>query len=814
MSKDIYVIGRDLEADISISLHSVSRHHLIVKKEGEFWYLIDNNSTNGTYLNSYDNRIEKTLLNRDDIVYLSTYKLNTNRIFNLINGEEKLQKVTINKNEILLGRDPKSDIFIDTPNISFNHAKIIKESNYYYIYDLNSTNGTFVNEKLIRNKEIVKDGDKITLGLYSFIFNIEDKNLSMININQRGFRLDIKDVTFIVNTKDKNGNSIEKSLLEDINLTVYPGEMVGLMGLSGAGKTTLLKILAGYSKPTEGEVSINSKDLYSNYNQIKNFIGYVPQDDIVHPELTVYEALYYSSKLRLPSDLKREEIDKRIDTILADLGILETKNVLIGSPDTQKGISGGQRKRVNIAMELLANPELIFLDEPTSGLSSVDTKVVMDKLKTLSDSGKTIILTIHQPSLENYKKMDNIIILTHGKMAYFGATYPESIKFFNNNSTSKELLSQPDNALLALDEGEKSGKDWSAIYRNSTLYQKFVEERFETQKEVLMKPFDKDSSNSFLSQLKVLTHRYFTIKRKDVLNMAFLLIQAPVIAVLLILLFGDSGQYQEKPYILLFILIISAIWFGVINSVREIVSEKAIFERERLLGLKLIPYILSKFSILMFLSFVQVVLLILIVNIFVPLSLNIREAISIVLLTALSGLSIGLFISAISKTVALALTIVPVVLLPMIMFAGGMMPIKDMSIGAYGFSSFMPTRWTYEELIRSYDNNESGQPLREPIRTNVDKSSLLYQVKEGDFKNTQESIYGGEASCKNEKRRCIEFLYIKKDFIQTDENDPDEGHDIYTLRTNSTQTIYMVMILYIVLSLFMSIGILRKKDKN
>lgn len=804
MSKNMYIIGRDIRSDISIPVRSVSRKHLIIKKEENTWYIIDNNSGNGTFLNSYDNRIEKELLKKDETLYLSTYKLSTNRIFSLIQGEEKLQKVTVDSKKMTLGRNPKSDIFIDNPNISFNHAQIIRENLSYYIYDLNSTNGTFVNEMDVEEKCKVKSGDKISLGLYSFIFNIEeDDNVSMINMNRGGFRLDIKDISFVVKTKDENKKNIDKSLLDDISLSIFPGEMVGVMGLSGAGKTTLLKILSGYSKPTKGEVFINGKDLYLHYNRIKNFIGYVPQDDIVHPELTVYEALYYSSKLRLSSDLTDIEINIRIEKVLKELGIYKTANVLIGSPDTQKGISGGQRKRVNIAMELLANPELIFLDEPTSGLSSVDTKIVMDKLKSLSDKGKTIILTIHQPSLENYKKMDNIVILTQGKMAYFGATYPESIKFFNEGSNSEELLSQPDNALLGLYDGEENNKDWTSIYNNSLFYDKFVVQRLESDKDVLMKPFEKDLSNSFFSQFKVLSSRYLTIKRKDSLNMVFLLAQAPIIAFFLVFLFAsnNSEQYHKTPSVLLFILLISAIWFGVINSVREIVSEKAIYERERLLGLKLLPYVFSKYLILALLSLIQVLLLVFIVDGMVGLTLNIGNAILIVFMTALIGISIGLFISSISKTSAFALTVVPIVLLPMIMFGGGILPVNKMSTSAYVASYVMPIRWSLEESIRSYDNNESNQFLREPIEQNLTTHTLIYNNDE--VRNLAGE--GEEAVC--EDRRCIEELYIKKEYA-------DNNKEVYIFRNHSSSLIYIILFLFIIIPLLFTILVLRRKDKH
>jgi len=808
----MFTIGRDIKCDITISSNSVSFHHIFVKKESDTWYIIDNNSTNGTYLNNYKNKISKAQLKRGDTLYLSTQKLHTDKIFDLIDATEGIDN-TIYKDEILIGRDPNVDTVINNPNISWHHAKITTENSIHFIEDLNSTNGTFINNNIVKTKVEIEEGDRVSLGLYSFIFKVTDNGLKLISIDKDGIRIDVKNLFFRVDTKEKNIGKVQKTLIDNISLTIYPSEMVGIMGLSGAGKTTLLNILSGYNRPTEGEVYINGRDLYRNYKSIKNFIGYVPQDDIIHPELTVYEALFYSSKLRLSSDLNDEEINNRIDDVLKELGIYSTKDVLIGSPDTAKGISGGQRKRVNIAMELLSNPEIIFLDEPTSGLSSVDTRVVMNKLKELSNSGKTVILTIHQPSLTNYKLMDIITILTNGKLAYFGANYPQSIEFFNQNLNTKELLDDPDNALLGLDRGERDGIEWKEIYQNSNIYKKFVEDRAGNSLENDdIETLEKDNRNSFLTQLKVLTKRYLNIKLKDRVNSAVLLIQAPIIAILLIFLYIGNGyeQYEQNPSILLFILIISAVWFGVINSVREIVSEKAIFNRERLFGLKITPYILSKFLTLTILSLIQVVLLVLIVNLFVPLKIDIVNIIFLIFLTSLSGLSIGLFISSLAKSSSQALAIVPVVLLPMIIFAGGMIPIKDMptnitKIDAYRVSMLMPTRWSLEEILREFDNykREPNMRLREPKKANCNdfnqtkNPSLIcdedYNVTYPD--DVDFTIEGCEG------RRCIENNYI--DLIDN------------IWRNSSSSAIYFILILYIMLPLtFTLITLQRKRSIN
>lgn len=229
------------------------------------------------------------------------------------------------------------------------------------------------------------------------------------------------------------------------------------MGPSGAGKTTLISALNGYTPPTLGQVLFNDRDLYANYGQFQGVIGYVPQDDIMHGDLTVARALYYTARLRLPPDSSDAEIAERIKVVIEQLGLKGTENVLIGSPQ-KRGISGGQRKRVNLAMELLTDPAVLFLDEPTSGLSSEDTLTVMRLLRTLADEGKTILLTIHQPSLEAYRQLDNLVVVAKdpgttdpGRLTYYGPAYPQAVQFFNPQHEEGAVLS-PDEVLRSLAE--------------------------------------------------------------------------------------------------------------------------------------------------------------------------------------------------------------------------------------------------------------------------------------------------------------------------------------------------------------------------
>jgi ABC-type multidrug transport system permease subunit len=298
---------------------------------------------------------------------------------------------------------------------------------------------------------------------------------------------------------------------------------------------------------------------------------------------------------------------------------------------------------------------------------------------------------------------------------------------------------------------------------------------------------------------------------KDRVNTALLFLQSPLIALLLISLFGGDGysKYQENPLTLLFILIISSVWFGVINSVREIVSERAIFNREHLFGVRILPYILSKFTILSLLSLIQVSLLVGIVHLFVPLEINILHLISIIFLMSLSGLGIGMLLSSITKSPAQALALVPVILLPMIIFAGGMIPIKDMPtnrsyIDAYRVSMLMPTRWSLEEVLREYDNygEDSSKGLREPIQMNCEEFNQTQYpnyICEYDYN----ALYRDDVDLTVEGcegRRCIESNYI--DLING------------VWRNTPSWLIWVILTLYAIFPILLTSIILKRRSKK
>ena len=473
-------IGRSPDSDVVLDYPMISWEHArIVQRNGQH-ILEDLNSRNGTAINELQNRITEAVILPTDDVYFASFKISASRLLSdqgTAVGEAAFEAVSFTRDSIIIGRDPGCEQPLDSPMISWHHARLQRTAEGTFVEDLGSLNGTFVDGIRISGRVKITPGQEVALA--SFRFQFTETGALQRRENQGNVLIQAVEVT--VNTSDG------KRLLDPISLTVYPSELVALMGPAGAGKTTFLKALNGYTPPAQGQVLFNGSDLYRSYDLFRQQLGYVPQDDIVHSQLTVREALYFSTKLR--TDLSDQEIEDRIDKILSELGILDKKNSIIGSAE-RKVLSGGQRKRVNIAMELISDTPVLFLDEPTSGLSSYDAEGVVDLLKRLSREGKTIITTIHQPSIDVYRKFDNLIMISRdaggcGALAYFGPAYPDSIEFFQGQTTDskpahveapaveKEL--SPEMLLTGLSKAPTA--EWCRRFANSRYRKQFVEDR-------------------------------------------------------------------------------------------------------------------------------------------------------------------------------------------------------------------------------------------------------------------------------------------------------------------------------------------------
>jgi ABC-type multidrug transport system ATPase subunit/ABC-type multidrug transport system permease subunit len=575
------------------------------------------------------------------------------------------------------------------------------------VTDLASTNGTYVNGQRLTDTVSLTIGDVVDLGGTRLI--LLDEN----TLDRRDYRGNTR-----VEAQNVAISASGRVLIEDLSFTLMPSELVGLMGPSGAGKTTLMTALNGYQPPSAGRVLFNGQDLYASFEQFRMGIGYVPQDDILHGELTVSEALQYTARLRLPGDTSESEIAERINRVLGQLGIKHIANSLIGTP-TRKVVSGGERKRVNVAMELLNDPPVLFLDEPTSGLSSEDALSVMQCLRELAKDGRTILLTIHQPSREVFRLMDNLAVVSRdtgsprpARLVYYGPAYPEAIRFFNPQT---ELPPDPSPDMVLRGLAKHPTADWLEQFQQSPVRKTFVDQRAARGPAKDAAVASVRRPPSVVKQSIILMRRALVLKTRDLWNSSILLAQAPIIAALLVLVFGGKESNQQRGAVaaatVLFLMNIAAIWFGCSNAAREVVAEWAVFSRERMVGLRLAAYLISKLGLLGLIGATQCVLLLLIVRYGCPIEAPWPPLLFCLFLSAFVGTSIGLLISSLARTSEVAISLVPIIILPMVVLGGMMQPPHLMDQPARSFAQLVPSRWAFELAV---DLEAQHRPAPDP----------------------------------------------------------------------------------------------------
>ena len=541
-------IGRTPDNDIVLDYPMLSRNHarLIRELDGRLM-LEDLGSRNGTSVSHPGARIRRAEVQATDNVFFGSFKIRVSRMLEadrLVLGAAPRGSFEMSQDTVI-GRDPHCSYPVDSPIVSFHHARLVRTSHGIEVEDLGSRNGTFVDGARIEGRVALNPGNEIAIG------NVRLRLIDAAGTLER--RDDAANVTIeaIDVTVEIRRHRKTQRLLEATSLTVFPSELVALMGLAGAGKTTLMKALNGYSRPASGTVLFNGEDLYVNRDRFRLQVGYVPQDDILHPELTVREALFYTAKLR--TDLTPPEIHLRITQVLKDLGIEDIGDRLIGSPE-RKVISGGQRKRVNLAMELLSDPSVLFLDEPTSGLSSYDAAQVIGLLRRLADSGKTIICTIHQPSTEVFRQFDSLIVVARDKgdnaglLAFFGPAYPESIEFFSAqpSSSGPAIRSSPGSPeQLTAGLASRSASEWAAIYKSSRFRQEFVESRAGRVTSSSGGQSTSQRRRFGIDQMITLLRRNVLLKLRDRAQTLILLAQAPLFAILLGVVFG---RFEDRQF--------------------------------------------------------------------------------------------------------------------------------------------------------------------------------------------------------------------------------------------------------------------------
>ena len=655
-------VGRDSTRCQLVMEHpSVSAVHAeFSPKDGKV--ILTDHSTNGTFING--RRVGGAVeLHDGDYVTFGRYAGKSLIFKSGLEPTLKIEKVDLTKERITIGRDPSNEVVIDHPVVSKTHAEIIKRDGKVFIVDLGSTNGTFVNGIKVKRHQL-QELDRIVIGPSELHFS--GASLSHAP-DTRVVRLDVQNVNFQVT--DRNTGK-PKLLLDDISLVVKPRELIGLLGPSGAGKSTLMNALNGFVPPTNGQVFYNRADLYQNLDSLKSTIGFVPQEDIMHRQLTVRRCLYYAGKLRLPEDLSDEEINKRVEEML---DILKLGPQCWDNPVAT--LSGGQRKRVSLGIELLPKPGVLFLDEPTAGLDPRTETLMMMLFRQLANQGSTIIITTHL--LGSFGVLDKVVVLVQGCLAYYGPG-AKFLEYFKAEAPPDiyDDLTDNNNAEYALELKKR--------YAESPLSKELITEPLKsvaTEKGAAgvaaTSPLRPKGGGFSLHQFKVLARRSWELKFGDRTQTILLFSQAPIVALLVAFMASGPNQVQT-----IFMAMFAALWFGCSNAVREIVDEQFIYRRERQTGLKIPSYIFSKLAVLSFVALVQCVsVVIILLGVKRALSLSppgILIAIAIMFLVALNGTLIGLVISSMVSSPDKALTLFPLVLIPELLLCGLFLPVNKL----------------------------------------------------------------------------------------------------------------------------------------
>ena len=759
LNRDVTLLGRDAAADISIEAAGavVSRRHAEIRRHADGTYAIaDLNSFNGTLVN--DQRIaQPTTLHDGDRLQLATGgpifrfahpasaplearaatptrlrgselsksdpKIGLRTIIARSQTEQKTPFAATNnaqllfersfdgKQDLSVGRGPENDIQLDGLLISKHHARLINTAQGVQIEDAGSTNGVYVNGGRVSGRRLVQSEDVVQIG--PFVLRVDPPSGIAVFDTRSKTRIDAIAITESVAQPGRGS----RRLLDDISLAIEPNEFVGVLGPSGAGKSMLMNALNGKRHTTSGRVLINNLELYQHVDSLKQSIGYVPQDDIIHRELTVYRTLYYVARLRLSRDVPANEIDQIISEVLDVTGLADRRDVIVSQ------LSGGQRKRVSIAVKLITKPSLIFLDEPTSGLDPATEERIMKLFRQIAESGRTVILTTH--AMENVRLFDRVVVLLRGKLIFYG-TPTEALEFVGANNFVElyNKLDAPVESELAgleslapkatkaqrltyeqrLEEiAEGVADEWRGRFAATDFHRRYIEQPLSlVQQEVQAQPTPHRRGGIIdaLRQWATLVRRYAEVLASDKWNLAILFGQAPIIALLTYLVVGKNDP-RDFPY---FILALVSLWFGTSVAARELVKERPIFERERMVNLRLLSYVASKLFVLSFIIGLQTIWLFATLKILhfaglmsLPGYFLGLPQLLVLVLTGMVGIALGLFISALVKTSEVATSLVPLILIPQILFAGLVTVPTGISkiVGAA-----MPATWSFDEIKR------------------------------------------------------------------------------------------------------------------
>jgi ABC-type multidrug transport system ATPase subunit len=663
-------------------------------------------------------------------------KLKNNLILVLTPGDEECEVCK----RMLTGYQETSIFFLRIPSVDLYFIKYISNEQLYL-------NGLPIRPEQVYT--LAKGGTLRSSTSYPIYYSdISSTFLSDIIIHKISFN--VEHLTY----KFEEGHTA----VDDVSFSIEEGSLVGILGASGSGKTTLLNLLSGIEKPATGTVKINGMDVNRDNVALEGVLGFVPQDDLLIEDLTVFENLYFAA-CQCFKGYGKKKITELVDLTLSNLGLLEKRNLKVGTP-FNKVISGGQRKRLNIALELIREPSVLFLDEPTSGLSSRDSENLMDLLRDLTLKGKLIFTVIHQPSSEIFKMFDKIIILDHnGCMAYYGNPVDAVIYFktldaqINSNigecpscgNVNTELIFNIIEAHVVdefgkyTDQRKVKPREWA--------------DRFSQKHPVVNVPDVKEPPHKNLQRPGRVRQFiiYFTRDLKSKLaNRQYVqltLFEAPILGFILSFIIRyipdpDSTIYvfseNENIPIYIFMSLIVALFLGLTISAEEIFRDRKILKRERFLNLNRTSYLFAKIGILMLISSIQTILFLVVANPILGIKGMFMHYWLALFATAFCANMLGLNISASFNSAITIYIIIPLLIIPMMVLSGAMFPFDKLNrkIGSVEkvpvIAELIPTRWTYEALMVSQfkDNRYSTQKYNQQGETYY---SLQKKISQADF---------------------------------------------------------------------------------
>ena len=542
--------------------------------------------------------------------------------------------------------------------------------------------------------------------------------------------------------------------MHNLSFTLHNGELLAIMGGSGTGKTTLLSLLNGSMKPQEGTITINGHDI--SEPEAKALIGFVPQDDLLIEELTVYQNLWFTAKLCF-AGMADEELDRRVMKTLKDLGLDAVKDLKAGSA-INKYISGGQRKRLNIALELIREPAVLFLDEPTSGLSSADTEKVINLLKEQTLKGKLIIVNIHQPSSDVYKLFDRLWLLDRGGYPVFDGNPIDAITYFKEAANYADAETSacpmcgnvnPEIVLNIIDEKRLNSNGEVSDERKMTpqeWHELYLKNRPELPAPAVSTvPPSDQKKPGVLKQFAIFLHRNFKTKITNVQYLCITLLQAPLLAVVCSYLTryappeGYTVMDNKNLVSYFFMAVIVATFTGMIGSAEEIIKDRALLKRERFLHLSYGSYIWSKIVYMAFVSIIQTLLFIVVGNSIMGLHGLFWTWWLILFMTAFLANLTGLLLSQCLNSIVAIYISIPMLLIPQILLCGLVVSFSDLTPKSTTgnvpvIGDLIPSRWSYEALaVTSFTDNEYERNFfaldKDKYETQYYNMGLLYELQ-------------------------------------------------------------------------------------